>query len=90
MNATARVFDIAKAATVDTANPPAATVWTVSASGDGVRVQWVTDAPPAKESVVTVTIEEAGACGADEIERLRAENAAVLDFPDVEQQGTGE
>ena len=56
MKATARVFDVAKRATIDYRTAPPAPLWTVYASGDDLRVQWVTDAPPAKESTVTVTI----------------------------------
>ncbi len=56
---TATVFDVHADQTVDMRNPPTVITWHVAASGPQWHIGWdTTDAPPAKDIRVTVTIEE--------------------------------
>lgn len=53
------VFDVFADTTVDTRNPPKVTTWHVAASGPAGHIGWdTTDRPPAKDTHITVTIEE--------------------------------
>ena len=53
------VFDVFPDMTIDMRNPPKVTTWHVAASGPAGHIGWdTTNTPPAKDTRITITIEE--------------------------------